>query len=165
MDTPILVPQLNTVDPKLGDAYLRIQLEQQTPAILSMEYTQEVLVVPRDRIAPIPNMPKCVLGLVNRHNKVLWVVDLAQILNLQPLDTVQQYHMVIVRVGKIPLGLVVQEVKAVMRFTADCIQSQTGLVTPSLAPYLEGCVLQQKEVLLVLNAKAIVHSPIFATSS
>lgn len=161
MNTPILASHLDKVDPKLGTPYLRLQLEQQTPAVLSMEHTQEVIIVPGERITPIPNMPRCVLGLVNRHNKVLWVIDLAQILNLEPLDTkAHHYQMVIIRVGQAPLGLVVQEVKGVTRFTSDCIQSQIGFVTTSLAPYIHGCILQHKEVLLVLNAEAIVRSPI-----
>lgn len=163
MDTSIIIPQ-NQVEP-LGDAYLKFQLDQQTPAILSMEYTQEFFIAPSERITPMPNTPKCVMGLVNRHNRVLWAVDLARILDLQPLNNkAQQYHIVIIRVGQIPLGLAVQEVKGVARFTPDRIQSQTGFVTPSLAPYLNGCVLQQKNILLLLNAEAIVHSPIYANS-
>ncbi len=161
MDNPILAPHLNQVDRTVGDTYLKFQLEQQIPVTLSMEQAQEVLIVPTGRITPMPNMPECVLGLLNRRNRVLWVIDLAQMLQLQPLDTnVQQYHIVIIRVGQVPLGLVVQEVKGVTRFTLDCIQSPMGLVTSGLTPYVRGCILQQKEVILVLDAEAIVHSPI-----
>ena len=162
MDIQILTPQLDQVDKSAGDAYLKFQLDRDTPAILSLEHTQEVLIVPIERITPIPNMPTCVLGLLNRRNKVLWVVDLVQMLNLQHLDTnIQQYHMAIIKVGKIPMGLVVQEVKGVMRFSSDLIQSSTGFVSPDLNHYIHGCIMQQKDMLLVLNAEAIVHSPIF----
>lgn len=161
MDTSIIVPQMNQIDTTLGNTYLRFYLEHQTPAILSMEYAQEVLIVPVGRITPMPNMAECVLGLLNWRNRVLWAIDLAQMLNLQPLDTTaQQYHMAIIRVGQVPLGLVVQEVKGVTQFTPDCIQSPMGLVTSGLMPYLHGCILQENEILLVLNAEAIVHSPI-----
>ena len=162
MNTPILALQLNKVDRTVGDTYLKFQLDQQTPAILSMEHAQEVVIVPVGRITPMPNMPKCVLGLLNRRNRVLWVIDLAQMLKLQPLDTnIQQYHTAIIKVGQIPLGLVVQEVKGVTRFTPDCIQLPQGLVTSGgLAPYLHGYILHQQEILLVLNAEAIMHSPI-----
>lgn len=161
MDTPIIAPDLNQVDRTLGDTYLKFQLEQQTPAILSMAHAQEVLIVPAGRITPMPNMPECVLGLLNRRNRVLWVIDLAQMLQLQHLDTnVQQYHIVIIQVGQGSLGLVVQEVKGVTRFTIDCIQSPMGLVTSGLTPYVHGCILQEKEIILVLDAETIVHSPI-----
>jgi twitching motility protein PilI len=136
-------------------------MEQETAAILSIEYAQEVLIVPVGRITPMPNMPNCVLGLLNRRNRVLWVIDLGQMLNLQPLNTnAQQYNIAIIQVEQVPLGLVVQEVKGVTRFTPGCIQSPQGIVTSGIMPYLHGCILQQKEILLVLNAEAIVSSPI-----
>ena len=156
MDTQILKPQPNQV---IGDIYVKFQVETHTPAILSMEFVQEVLIVPVTRITPMPNMPECVLGLLNRRNRVLWAIDLAQVLNLQPVDAnAQQYHIIIIRVDQFSLALVVQEVKGVTRFTSDCIQSP-GVVASNIIPYLDGCILQQ-ETLLVMNAKAIVNSPL-----
>ena len=106
-------------------------------------------------------MPNCVLGLLNQSSRVFWVVDLAQMLDLKPLETdVQQYNIVIVRVGTIPLGLVVRDVKGVIRIIEDSIQSPIGTVAPGLVPYLRGCLLQQKGVLLILDTPAIVNSSI-----
>lgn len=165
MDISTLAPRLNQPQKPQGDAYIRFQLEPKVPAVLSMAHTQEVVVIPTGRITPMPNMPPCMLGLLNWRSRVFWVIDLAAMLKLKPLNTnIQQYNMAIIRVGQVPLGLVVQEVKGVVRFTADCIQSPLGFVSPSLAPYLHGCVLQQKDVMLVLNAEAIVHSPIFQSN-
>lgn len=155
MDTQILIPQLNQV---IADIYVRFQIEIHTPAILSMEVVQEVLIVPISRITPMPNMPECILGLLNRRNRVLWVIDLAQVLSLQPVDAnAQQYHMVIIRVDSFPLALVVQEVRGVTRFTPDCIQSPV-VGESNIIPYIDGWILQQQERLLVMNAKAIVTS-------
>lgn len=156
MDTQILAPQLNQV---VDDVYVRFQINDHTPAILSMEYVEEVLIVPLTRITPMPNMPECVLGLINRRNRVLWVIDLAQVLNLQLDTNTQQYQMVIIQVG-VPLALVVQEVKSVTRFTPDCIQSTVELVASDITPYINGCVVQEQETLLVINAEAIMQSPI-----
>lgn len=156
-----IVPQMERDTRTLGDNYLRFYLEPDTSAILSMEHAQEVLIVPVGRITPMPNMAECVLGLLNWRNRVLWVVDLAQMLKLQSLDTTaQQYHITIIRVGEILLGLVVQEVKGVTQFTPDCIQPPIGLVSSGLMPYLHGCIIQEKELVLVLDAEPIAHSPI-----
>lgn len=155
MDTQILTPQPNQV---IGDIYVKFQVEAHTPAIFSMELVQEVLIVPVARITPMPNMPECILGLLNRRNRVLWVIDLAQVLSLQPVDAnAQQYHIIIIRLDQFPLALVVQEVKGVTRFTPDCIQSPVELGA-NIIPYIDGCILQQQETLLVMNAKAIVTS-------
>lgn len=159
------ISQLALQQPHLNqnqeDAYVTFQLDQQTPAVLAMKHAQEVLVVPVGRITPMPNMPECVLGLLNRHSRVLWVINLAQMLKLQPIAPItQQYTIVIIKVGQVPLGLIVQEVQGVMRFKPDSIQSSPGIIPSNIAPYLEGCILQQKQILLVLKAEAIVNSPL-----
>ncbi|MGK7876648.1 MAG: chemotaxis protein CheW [Xenococcaceae cyanobacterium] len=145
----------------LGDPYLKLQLDQRTSAALPMKHAKEVLVVAVERITSMPNMPACVLGLLNQRSRVLWVVDLPQMLDLQALERdVQNYNIAIVRVGNTPLGLLVKEVKGVMRTVEDSIQSPIGTVASGLIPYLRGCVLQETSVVLVLDAEAIVNSPI-----
>lgn len=151
MNSQILTPQFNQV---VGDIYVKLQLDKYTSAILSMDYVQEVLIVPISRISPMPNMPHCILGLLNRRNRVLWVIDLAQVLNLSLDTNAQQYHIIIIQVNQVSLALVVQEVKGVIRFTPDCIQS-----SPEQAAYIHGWVVQAQETLMVLNAEAIAHSP------
>lgn len=158
MDTQILTSQPNQIG---GNTYVKLQLDAQTPAVMSMDYVQEVLIIPINRITPMPNMPKCILGLLNRRNRVLWAIDLVQLLNLQPVDiNAQQYHVVIIRVDQVPLALVVQEVKGITRFTLDCIQSTVEFMAADITPYLDGCIPQPQETLLVLNAEAIAHSPV-----
>lgn len=157
MDTQILTSLPN----QRGNTYIKLQLDAHTPAVMSMNYVQEVLIIPINRITPMPNMPKSILGLLNRRNRVLWVIDLVQVLNLQPVDiNAQQYHIVIIRVAQVPLALVVQEVKGVTRFTPDCIQSTVEFMAADITPYIDGCISQQQETLLLLNAEAIAHSPI-----
>lgn len=155
MNSQIITPQFNQV---LGDIYVKVQLDKYTSAVLSMDYVQEVLIVPINRISPMPNMSHCILGLLNRRNRVLWVIDLAQVLNLSLDTNSQQYHIVIIQVSQVSLALVVQEVKGVIRFTPDCIQSS---IEPGLeqTPYIHGWVVQAQETLMVLNAEAIAHSP------
>ena len=151
---------MNIVETNSGDSFLKFHLEQQTPAILAMEQVQEVLIIPARRITAMPNMTESVLGLLNRRNRVLWVIDLARLLGLQPLGTnALQYNVVIIQAKQISLGLLVQEVKGVTHFMPDLIQAPTELVTSALIPYLSGCIFQEQELLLVLSAEAIVLSP------
>lgn len=161
MNNPSVEASLPPKEQDLGNAYLKLQLDRQTVAALPMDYTQEVLVVSARRLTPIPNMPACVLGLLNQRSKIFWVVDLPQLLQLSVLDTyVQQYNIAIVRSREIPLGLAVQQVKGVMRFNADAIHSPVGTVPDNLIPYLQGCISQQTDSVLVLDPVAIVSSPI-----
>jgi twitching motility protein PilI len=146
---------------KLGDTYLKFQLNQQTAAILTMNHTQEAVILPVDNITPMPNMPACILGLMNWRSRIIWTVDLPRLLNLESLDNrVRQYNIVVIKVESLILGLVVQEIKGITKFMSDEIRSPIGQVASSLVPYLQGCVTQQEEVFLVLDAQAIVNSAV-----
>lgn len=149
-----------------GDAYLKFRLNHRTPAALSMRYIQEALILPARRLTPMPNMPAPLLGLMNRRSRVMWVADLAQILGLSILDgNTQQYTIILIQIGTISMGLAVHQVEGMVRLQPEMIQPSIGQVTPTLAPYLRGCTLQnqdqKQEVMLVLDAEAISQSPIF----
>jgi len=145
----------------LGDGYLKFQLNQQTAAVLSMRHTQEAVIVPVESVTSMPNMPACILGLMNWRSRIIWVIDLPRMLNLESLDNrLRQYNAIVIRVESLLLGLIVQEIKGTTKFMPDDIHSPVGQVASSLVPYLRGCVVQQKEILLVLDAQAIVQSSI-----
>ncbi|MDJ0636741.1 MAG: chemotaxis protein CheW [Xenococcaceae cyanobacterium MO_188.B29] len=151
----------NQLQPKLGDAYLKLQLDLTTVSALLLDHIQEVLVIPVEQITFMPNMPDCVLGLINRRNKVLWLVDFPQMMGLESLERdVRQYHIAIARLENMLLGLAVEQVRGVIRLTAAEIESPQDDDAPNLKPYLKGRVLEQGESLMVLDAKAIINAPI-----
>ena len=154
-----------------GDTYLKFHLSRQIPAVLSMRYIQEAMILPARRLTPMPNMPTPMMGLMNRRSRVVWVVDLAQLLGLAVFDaaSTQQYMLILIQVGSVPLGLAVHQVEGIVRLETAAIQSPVGQVSAALVPYLRGCLLQQQpqqqpqEVMLVLDAEAIAQSPILQT--
>src|ERR671932_1335148 len=155
------LPNQNTKKKNLGDSYLKFKFGQQTPAILSMSRAQEVVILPVGRLTPMPNMPPYVMGLLNRRSRVLWVIDLARMLGLPGVETnVQHYNLVIISNGSASIGLIVQAVEGVVRLTPESIQTPLGQVSSSLVPYLRGCILQEQEILLVMDAEAIMRSPL-----
>jgi twitching motility protein PilI len=157
---PAMIPQK-----PVGDSYLKFQVNQKTNAVLSMRHTQEAVVVPIQLVTPMPNMPGCILGLMNWRNRVFWAIDLPGMLNLSPVDShIRQYNVIVIHTESVLLGLVVQAIKGTTRLLPDAIQSPVGQVPPGLVPYLQGCVVQEKEMLLVLDAQAIVHSSILRTN-
>lgn len=161
MDNLTSVLESNQLQLPLGDAYLRLQLELKVLSVALLEHIQEVLVLPGEQITLMPSMPDYVLGLMNRRSKVIWVVDLPQMLGLNPLGKdIQQYHIAIVSLENMLLGLAVQQVQGVVRLTVNDIQPSLNDATPNLIPYLRGAVVRQSENLLVLDLKAIMIAPI-----
>jgi positive phototaxis protein PixI len=143
------------------DSYLKFQLNQQTGAVLSITHTQEAIVVPVTFITAIPNMPACILGLMNWRSHIIWVVDLPKMFNLESLDhRLRQYNIIVIQIESMILGLVVQEIQGTTKFFIDDIRSPVGQVASSLVPYLCGCIVQQEEILLVLDAGHILRSDI-----
>lgn len=160
-----LIPNQAQDKKNLGDAYLKFLFGQQTPAVISMAQAQEVVILPTGRLTPMPNMPPYVMGLLNRRSRVLWVIDLARMLGLPPIETnVQQYNLVIIRNESVSLGLIVQAVEGVVRLTPESIQPPFGQVSSALVPYVSGCVLQEQQILLALDAEAIMQSPLLKSS-
>lgn len=150
---------------KLKDGYLKFYLNQQTAAILAMNNTQEAVIVPVESITAMPNMPACVLGLMNWRSRIIWAIDLPKMLNLESLENrLHRYNVIVIKVESILLGLVVQEIKGITKFLPDEIRSPIGQVASSLVPYLRGCVNQQEENILVLDAQAIVNSAVLVSN-
>ncbi|PSB30417.1 chemotaxis protein CheW [Stenomitos frigidus] len=148
-----------------GEAHLKFLLDPQMPLVLPMKQVQEVLVLSANRLTPMPNMPACVIGLMNRRSRVLWVVDLTRMLGTPPLDlNTQQHSLVIIRPGNIALGVVVQRVEGMVWLTPDQIQPPPSHVPSSLLTYLRGCVLQEQAIWFVLDALSLLQSPVLHNS-
>jgi positive phototaxis protein PixI len=152
MQTDLNYPTIHT---KKEDSYLKFQLNQQTGAVLSISHTQEAIVIPVTSVTAIPNMPP-----------IIWVVDLPKMFNLESLDyRLRQYNIIVIQIKSMILGVVVQEIQGTTKFTVDDIRSPVGQVASSLVPYLCGCIVQQEEILLVLDAVHILQSEILRINS
>ena len=141
----------------LGDGYLQLKLNASTIAVFLVKFTQEVVVLPHELITPIPNISKFILGLINWHNRVIWVVDLPRIFGLESQTyRLRQYNIIVIRHETETIGLMVPFVKGTIRFNSDNIQSASERVSPDIIPYLEGCIWRGDELNLVLNIQAIL---------
>lgn len=141
----------------LEDSYLQFQINQQTTAVLSIKNIQEAIIIPVETVTSMPNMPAWILGLMNWRSRIIWVIDLPKMFNLDGINHRRQYNIIVVKVESNILGLVVQQIKGTTKLKADDVHSPVGQVATSLVPYLCGCVEQKEETLLVLDAKNIVN--------
>lgn len=144
-----------------GEMFLRFQLDSQTSAVVPMLQTQEAIVLPAGRVSVIPNLPSPVLGLFNRRNTLLWLVDLPQLLGLEPIDRhAHSYDIALLKVNQIPLAVAVRSIQGVIRFAPEQIQSPIGSFNPAFTPYLRGWLLQERELILVLDPEAIIQNKV-----
>jgi positive phototaxis protein PixI len=148
-----------------GEAYLRLQLDTQNVILIPMQQARQVLQTPAEKLSAIPNMPACILGLLNQRSRVIWVADLPQMLGLEALDLdAQSYSVAVVQVGNLVLGLAVNAVAGVVRSESSITPIAKGSAIAKLTPYLLG-TLEQEETFLVLDGRAILHSPLLHSAT
>lgn len=144
-----------------GEAYLKFQLAPRVPAVFAARSVEEATVLPPSQVTAIPNMPPCMLGLVNRRNRVIWMANLVRLLGMPVPDRPrQQYSMVIIKAGSL-LGLMVDEIEGIIHLSADALQPPPPQINPILVPYLRGVAVQDDQTVLVLDAEAVLQSSVF----
>lgn len=153
-----------------GDAakkqYLELQVGRDSTLLLPTANVQEVLTVDASSVVPIPNMPSCMLGILNRHSRVYWVVNLAELLGLRSVDMgIHTYNVAIASADNIPIALVVYQVMGLIDIDRDRQSSKIGHMPKPLQPYLQGCTTHNNRELAVLNVKAILQSPALTDSA
>ena len=140
--------------------FLTFQLCQHTQAMVEVGSILTTLQVPREQIVPIPDMPIWVMGAYNWRGEILWIVDLAQHLELKdPLsDPRPRLHSVLItQVEELRMGIAVDQVHDVLSFSLEAIASAPAVTaTRALASVLRGSVVNgQGSTFLWLEMKAI----------
>lgn len=154
LQLPVTQPQKT-----LGDGYLQFQLNKSTTAVFSIEFTQEVLVLPIETITSIPNTSELILGLMNWRNRLIWVIDLPRMFSLESqVSRIRRCNIIIIHHEGETMGLMVPEIKGTVRLNSNTIQKESNQVTPHILPYLKGCIWHEDELNLVLNIQAILKS-------
>lgn len=143
----------------LGDGYLQFKLDESTTAVLQVNFTEEVVVLPLGAITSIPNTSELIVGLMNWRNRIIWIVDLPKMLGFESqFDRKRQYNIIVIRHEAETIGLMVPEIKGTVRLNSGKIQSAQNQAR-DIGAYLNGCIFQEEELNLVLNVRAILkHS-------
>lgn len=145
-----------------GQYYLKFQLGDRIPAIVPMHYVREAITLSLKRLSPMPNMPDYALGLMYRHGQVIWAIDMARFLGIGGITTPTREHdFIVLRVGLAAFAIAVYQLHGAIWLAANEVQQSLGYTNSTAMSYLSGCALKDQEVLLVLDAEAIVQSSAF----
>lgn len=164
MQSSTLVPQgEHAIAPRrLGQyihSHLKFGLGQHT-GLLPTQQVLEVITIPAASMTPMPNMPPAMLGLINRRSQVLWVADLALLLGIPvTYPNSQLYHLILLQVSQVIVGLRVQEIINIHSIPPEHICPPPAHLPAGLVPFLRGCYLQNREVVLALSGEAILRAP------
>lgn len=116
---------------------------------LPLERTREVL--PRAALNPLPEPPPGVLGLLRLRGELLPVMDLRQRLGFPPAVPHIDHRIVVVDVGRLNIGLIVDGVDGLV--TADAL----GEPSVESGHIIRGVVSMSGRVVTILDAQAVVR--------
>ncbi|HEY9297736.1 MAG TPA: chemotaxis protein CheW [Phormidium sp.] len=148
-----------------GEKFLRFQLGTEGIALLPLSIIKQVMQVSVTEILSVPQMPSSVLGIYNWRGEMLWMVDIGKFMGFPDLTTggLENLMAIAIQVEEQYLGLVVQQINDIELHDVNQINMPSlGLFSPEILPYLQGYLIgANKEVLMVLNANAIAHAPLW----
>lgn len=154
-----LASSLDQDDKDPRSVYLKFYIDPQTQALLSMKNIQEAAILPSRLLTTMPNMPSYILGLTNRRSKVMWVVDMGQMMGLSKVSFIPpKIDVLVIKMGIFITALAVHKIEGTMRVLLEDINAVPSHLSPVLSPYLQGCVLEDRNIFLVLDMEAIAQS-------
>ncbi len=145
------------------NTYLKFAIDYQTIGLLESEFTQEVLTVRSTHVMPVPNKPSCILGILSRHRRVYWAIDLSMLLGLQPINPNNQlYEVILISAHQRSLALIVPNILGTVHFSHEQIENNIFSTPTALKPYIKGYIHGngKEGIAYLLKAESILMSTI-----
>lgn len=142
--------------------YLSFFLTAKIQAMLPTEDLGEIIKIDPSNIVPIFDLSSGVMGVYNHRGEVVWVVDLASLLDLEPLYKQNYYHsynVLLINYQDKVLGLAIRQV-------GHLVLCKTGQIRrtliPNLNPKVLSCLVGEKrtaqgQTIMALNCDRIVQ--------
>ncbi|MEO6055488.1 MAG: chemotaxis protein CheW [Gemmatimonadales bacterium] len=107
--------------------------------------------------APLPNAPAYLEGVVPYEGTAVPVVDLRKRFELEaPIR--EETRLMVVDLGEQRIGLLVDEVREVMRVDSTTITAPGPVVSGLAAAYIAGIVVRPGRTIIILNARKLLSS-------
>lgn len=125
-----------------------------------MDYGVEVYQVQEigllENISRVPNAPPYVKGVMNLRGKIITIIDIKEKLGFQPIKVVDHStRILIVGVGSMLAGLLVDEVDEVMRIPASQIEPNPSGVGDSA--FVKGIAKIQDRLVVIIDLKLLLE--------
>lgn len=149
--------------------YFFVQLRQSVKVALPLSITKEVISLTYGEICPVPGVSPNLLGVVNQRGKLLWVLDLGDLLKIPPLPhTIRPQDSLTLLVlsdrsnlngqtSDRQVGCVVSTLKGVVALDSAEFQLPTNISTPLHFLSSAIAVIEQEKV-AVIDIAAILNN-------
>lgn len=123
------------------------------------EYAIDILgvqeIIRMVEITPVPNAPHYVEGVVNLRGKVIPIINLRMRLGLSSTEHMKDTRIVVVDVGHVLLGFIVDSVEEVLRLPVECIEPPPLSGAGGADEFHKGVGRVEGRLLILLNLELL----------
>lgn len=109
-------------------------------------------------ITRVPRTPKFVKGVINLRGIVTPIIALRSRFGLEEIDYTESTRIIIVAVGELEVGLIVDSANDVIDIPTDVIEPPPEVVGGVEAAYLRGVAKLEKRLLILLNLDKVLNN-------
>lgn len=122
---------------------------------LEMRFITEIIRI--QKITPVPDMPAFVKGVINLRGQVIPVMDVRLRFGMPARDYDDRTCIIVINVGAIAVGLVVDTVSEVTDIPDEQIEQPPQLGTRASSRYILGLGKVKDEVKIILDAERLLR--------
>ncbi|WP_400162994.1 chemotaxis protein CheW [Brevibacillus sp. TJ4] len=111
-----------------------------------------------EHITRVPRTPQFVKGVINLRGVVTPIIDLRKRFDLEESDYTDSTRIIIVAVGELEVGLIVDAANDVIDIPVDAVEPPPEVVGGVEAAYLRGVAKLDKRLLILLNLDKVLST-------
>ena len=111
-----------------------------------------------ERVLSITKIPKThhyVKGVINLRGEIIPVLDLRSRLGFQEVDNTDETRTIVIRLGELVVGFIVDAVSEVLEIRNDCIESSESFNSSISSNFVLGVGKSNERILTLLNFEEI----------
>lgn len=114
-------------------------------------------IIKMQSITQLPQTPTYLKGVTNLRGKVLPVINLRKRFGLSPQPDTKQTRVIIVTMGKIKVGLMVDGVTEVLRVSDESVESLPSMINSLNSDFLKGIVRLDDRLITLLAVEKVLN--------
>lgn len=144
--------------------YFFVQLRQSIKVVLPLNSVKEVISLSYGEVCPIPGVVPALLGVVNQRGKLLWVLDLSDLLKIPSSkeNIRSQANLTVLvlgdRINERQVGCVVATLKGVVALDSTELQALDARITTTLKSFSSAIAIVEEEAVAALDINAILNN-------
>lgn len=107
-------------------------------------------------VTRLPGAPSCLAGVANLRDAILPILDLGARLGWGTTRTTERHAIIVVQVGPVQAGLIVETVSDLLTLKEDRLQPPPALGIEEMTSFIDGLAPVGDRMLLVLNLDQLV---------